>query len=131
MTDTPTENRADDGADAVDNRWAFTHQVSNKCGITLMNTEVGMVVADVMRQKPNVVISEFPSMIRVDGTGRIEFDYEEITEQLGTEYFGTADLEEVMSTHHGRMIHADDKTILVANPEDAAEELGFDLQEVK
>ena len=131
MTDTPTNAPVDAGTDSVDNRWAFTHQVSNRCGITLMNTEVGMVVADVMRQKPNVEISEFPSMIRVDGTGRIEFEYEEITEQLGTEYFGTADLEEVMSTHYGRMIHTDDRTILVANPEDAAEELGFDLQEVK
>ena len=131
MTDTPTEAPVDAGTDAVDNKWAFTHQVSNKCGITLMNTEVGMVVADVMRQKPNVEITEFPSMIRVDGAGRIEFEYEEITEQLGVEYFGTADLEEVMSTHYGRMIHTDDRTILVANPEDAAEELGFDLEVVK
>jgi len=32
-----------------------------------------------------------------------------------------------MSTHYGRMIHEDDRTIMVANPEDAAEALGFDL----
>ena len=32
-----------------------------------------------------------------------------------------------MSTHYGRMIHQDDRTLMFANPEDAAEELGFDL----
>jgi propane monooxygenase coupling protein len=32
-----------------------------------------------------------------------------------------------MSTHYGRMIHEDDRTLMFANPEDAAEELGFDL----
>ena len=32
-----------------------------------------------------------------------------------------------MSTHYGRMVHQDDRTIMFANPEDAAEELGFDL----
>ena len=32
-----------------------------------------------------------------------------------------------MSTHYGRMVHQDDRTIMFANPEDAAEYLGFDL----
>jgi propane monooxygenase coupling protein len=32
-----------------------------------------------------------------------------------------------MSTHYGRMIHQDDRTILFANPEDAADYIGFDL----
>ena len=32
-----------------------------------------------------------------------------------------------MSTHYGRMIHEDDRTIMFANPEDAAEYIGFDL----
>jgi propane monooxygenase coupling protein len=36
-------------------------------------------------------------------------------------------LEESMSTHYGRMVHEDDRTIMFANPEDAAEYLGFDL----
>jgi propane monooxygenase coupling protein len=35
-----------------------------------------------------------------------------------------------MSTHYGRMIHLDDKTLFFANPEDAAEYLGFDLKPV-
>ena len=32
-----------------------------------------------------------------------------------------------MSTHYGRMVHQDDRTIMFANPEDAADLLGFDL----
>ena len=32
-----------------------------------------------------------------------------------------------MSTHYGRMVHEDDRTILFARPEDAADILGFDL----
>jgi propane monooxygenase coupling protein len=33
-----------------------------------------------------------------------------------------------MSTHYGRMVVLDDKIIMVANPEDAAEHLSFDLK---
>ncbi len=102
---------------------------SNRCGFTLMNNQVGEVVAQVMATKPNVTVMALPSMIRVDAVGRMEVDYDEISEALGEEpgYFNSAELEEDMSTHYGRMIHRDDRTVFVANPEDAAEELGFDL----
>jgi propane monooxygenase coupling protein len=69
---------------------------SNRCGVTLMNNQVGAVVAEVMRHKPNVTVTPLPSMIRVDADGR--------------------------------MIHEDDRTIMFANPEDAADLIGFDLK---
>ncbi len=102
---------------------------SNKCGFTLMNNQVGEVVAQVMSTKPNVTVMALPSMIRVDATGRMDVIYDEVSEALGEEpgFFDAAEFEENMSTHYGRMIHQDDRTIMVANPEDAAEELGFDL----
>jgi propane monooxygenase coupling protein len=102
---------------------------SNKCGVTLMNNQVGVVVAEVMGHLPNVKITPLPSMIRVDATGRMDFVYDEISEALGEEpgYFDSAEFEENMSTHYGRMIHEDDRTIMFANPEDAADYLGFDL----
>ena len=105
---------------------------SNRTGFTLMNNQVGEVVADVMRTKPNVTVTVLPSMMRVDATGRMEVVYDEISEALGEEpgYFDSAEFEEDMSTHYGRMIHTDDRTIFVANPEDAAEALGFDLTAV-
>jgi propane monooxygenase coupling protein len=60
------------------------------------------------------------------------FDYDELSEALGEDpgYFSAADLEESMSTHYGRMVHEDDRTIMFANPEEAAEYLGFDLKPV-
>jgi propane monooxygenase coupling protein len=102
---------------------------SNRCGFTLMNNQVGEVVAQVMSGKPNVTVMALPSMIRVDATGRMDVIYDEVSEALGEEpgFFDAAEFEENMSTHYGRMIHEDDRTIMVANPEDAAEELGFDL----
>jgi propane monooxygenase coupling protein len=105
---------------------------SGRCGFTLMNNQVGEVVAEVMATKPNVKVTYLPSMMRVDATGRMEVVYDEISEALGEEsgFFNSAELEEDMSTHYGRMIHTDDRTIFVANPEDAADELGFDLKAV-
>ena len=104
---------------------------SNMAGVTLMNNQVGYVVARVMDGKPGVTVSELPSMIRVDGSGRIDFDYAEIAEALGWDDFGNDDFEEIMSTHYGRMVVLDDRVVLFANPEDAAEYIGFDLQPVQ
>ena len=103
---------------------------SNMCGVTLMNNQVGSVVAQVMKDKEGVTITPLPSMIRVDCVGRMDFVYDEISEALGEEpgYFDAAEFEESMSTHYGRMIHEDDRTIMFANPEDAAEYIGFDLK---
>jgi propane monooxygenase coupling protein len=105
---------------------------SNRTGFTLMNNQVGEVVAEVMKTKPNVTVTYLPSMMRVDATGKMEVLYDEISEALGEEqgFFNSAEFEEDMSTHYGRMIHQDDRTIFVANPEDAAEALGFDLTAV-
>ena len=102
---------------------------SNRCGFTLMNNQVGEVVAQVMETLPNVKVTWLPSMMRVDGEGRFEVVYADVDEAAGEEpgWFTSAEFEESMSTHYGRMIHEDDRTIMVANPEDAAEYLGFDL----
>jgi propane monooxygenase coupling protein len=103
---------------------------SNLCGITLMNDQVGHVIAEVMKDKPGVTVTYLPSMIRVDADTRMDFVYDELAEALGEEQgsFSSADLEESMSTHYGRMVHEDDRTIMFANPEDAAEYIGFDLK---
>ncbi|WP_182481423.1 propane 2-monooxygenase effector subunit MimD [Nocardioides immobilis] len=101
-------------------------EFSNMCGVTLMNTPIGRVVAEVMGNKEGVELTEYPSMIRVDGVRLLEFDYDELTEALGVEFDGST-FEEISSTHYGRMVHLDEKTMLFASPEDAAEFIGFDL----
>ena len=69
---------------------------SNQCGVTLMNNQVGAVVAQVMATKPNVSVRYLPSMIRVDAIGRMDFVYDEISEALGEEpgFFDAAQFEE-------------------------------------
>jgi propane monooxygenase coupling protein len=116
----------------AESRFKSDNTPSGKCGFTLMNNQVGEVVAQVMATKPNVTVTWLPSMMRVDAVGTMEVNYDEISEALGEEpgYFNQAELEEDMSTHYGRMIHLDDRTVFFANPEDAAEYLGFDLKPV-
>ena len=113
-----------------DTRFKTDRTSSNKAGVTLMNNQVGHTVADVMRRHDNVKVEELPSMIRVDGTGSFEFSYEEIAEALGWNDFGNDDFEEIMSTHYGRMVVEDDRVIMFANPEDAAQYIDFDLKVV-
>ena len=108
---------------------AADRSFSNKCGVTLMNNQNGYVVAEIMAKKPNVEITEYPSMIRVDGIGNLTFDFDEISDALGSE-FDQSDFEEIMSTHYGRMVHFDDKTMLFSSPEEAAEYIDFDLIEI-
>jgi propane monooxygenase coupling protein len=114
----------------ADSRFKADPTSSNRAGITLMNNQVGYVVAKVMTGKPDVTVQDLPSMIRVDGVGKIDFDFAEIAEALGWDEFGNDDFEEIMSTHYGRMVVLDDRVLLFANPEDAAEYIGFDLEAV-
>ena len=103
---------------------------SNQTGVTLMNNQVGHVVAEVVAAHKDISIRELPSMIRVDGINRIDFEFQEIADALGWADFGQDDFEEIMSTHYGRMVVQDDRVLMFANPEDAAEYTGFDLKAV-
>lgn len=106
---------------------------SNMCGFTLMNNQVGLVIAEVCKTLPNVTVTYLPSMIRVDGKNRFEVLYSDVDEAAGEDegWFNAAEFEENISTHYGRMVFEDDRVIMFANPEDAAEFLGFDLQVVR
>jgi len=106
--------------------FASDSTASNMCGVTLMNNQIGSVVAEVMAAHAGVTVTPLPSMIRVDAINRMDFVYDEISEALGEEpgFYDAAQFEENMSTHYGRMIHEDDRTIMFANPEDAASFIG-------
>ena len=105
------------------------YAVSDIAGFTLMNTQVGAVIAQVMQAVPNVKVTFLPSMIRVDSVGRMDVVYDHIAEALGEEpgCFDAAEFEEAISTHYGRMIHEEDRTIFFASPQEAEAYLGFDL----
>jgi len=83
-----------------------------------------------MRDKENVTVTGLPSMTRVDCVHKVDFHFAEI-DRLGWADFGQDDFEESMGTHYGRMVVLDDRVLLFANPEEAAEYLGFDLEPVQ
>jgi propane monooxygenase coupling protein len=115
---------------SVESPYKSDKTASNRCGFTLMNNQVGAIVAEVMGRLDNVTVTPLPSMIRVDAHGRMDVVYADVDEAAGEEggWFDSAEFEESMSTHYGRMVHLDDRTIMFANPEDAAEYLDFDLK---
>ena len=113
--------------------YKVNNTASNMCGFTLMNNQVGAIIAEVMGKQDNVTVTPLPSMIRVDAQGRTDLVYADVDEAAGEEegWFNSAEFEESMSTHYGRMVHLDDRTIMFANPEDAAEYLDFDLKPIR
>ena len=108
----------------------FNREPSHRCGVTLMDSQVGHAVAAAMQDKGGVAVTYLCSMIRIDADRRLEFDFAELTEMVG-EQFDQATFEEIMSTHYGRLVALDDRMILFADPEDAAENLGLDLPQEK
>ncbi|MBA2691033.1 MAG: MmoB/DmpM family protein [Rubrobacter sp.] len=111
-------------------QWEYERTSSNMCGVTMSAGVEGNAVAEVMGEKPGVEITRFPAMVRIDAADKLEFDLEEIAEALGVEEFTPEDFEIETSTHYGRMVKMDDRVLLFANPEDAAEAIGFELPEV-
>ncbi len=108
----------------------FDRTSSNKVGVTFSQSVEGNAIADLMERKEGIEVTRFPAMIRIDADNRLEFDLEEIEEELGdVDEYTAYDLQIEMATHYGRMVADDEKVVLYANPEDAAEELGFDLLE--
>jgi propane monooxygenase coupling protein len=88
----------------------FDQTISHQCGITMNDSVEARAIAEFMGQKKDVKITYQPALIRIDGEGKLTFDMDEISEILGKDM--TAEMFEVnTSTHYGRMIRIDDKTV--------------------
>ena len=87
----------------------------------------GNTIAELMSKKPGVKLTRFPAIIRVDAERMLEFNMDEIGEALGYDpgEYSVYDFEVETSTHYGRQVRLDDRVLIFANPEDAAEYLGF------
>src|SRR5262245_51038016 len=99
----------------------FDRTISHQCGITMNDSVEARAIAEFMAEKPDVTVTYQPALIRIDGTGRLVFKMDEISEYLGREM--TAPIFEVnTSTHYGRMVRVDDNTVtLFGNLEDVFE----------
>lgn len=107
--------------------FTFSRERSNLCGVTMSASVEGNAIADVMSKKPGVKITRFPAIIRIDAEKMLEFNMDETGEALGYDpgEYSVYDFEVETSTHYGRQVRLDDRVLLFANSEDAAEYLGF------
>ena len=63
----------------------FEGSISKQCGVTMNDSVEARAIAEIMAEKPNVVVTYQPALIRIDGEGTLTFDMEEISEVLGRE----------------------------------------------
>jgi propane monooxygenase coupling protein len=90
----------------------FEKTISHQCGVTMSDSVEARAIAEFMDAKPGVTVTYNPALIRIDGSGKLVFKMDEISEFLGREM--TAELFEVnSSTHYGRMVRADDNTVIL------------------
>ena len=115
---TPTKGYHSDSVFHKMNELKFNQTISDECGITMNDSVEARAIAEVMGQKPGITVTYQPSLIRIDGKGKVEFKMDEISEQLGREM--TPHLFEIStSTHYGRMVMVDDNTVTVFGDMDA------------
>ncbi|WP_315705354.1 MULTISPECIES: MmoB/DmpM family protein [unclassified Bradyrhizobium] len=90
----------------------FEDTVSHQCGVTMNDSVEARAIAEVMSRHDHITVTHMPAMIRIDGTGKMEFKMDEISEELGREM--TPHLFEIStSTHYGRMVMIDDNTVML------------------
>ena len=90
----------------------FEKTVSHQCGVTMSDSVEARAIAEFMETKPGITVTYNPALIRIDGSGKMIFKMDEIGEYLGRDM--TAEIFEAnSSTHYGRMVRADDNTIIL------------------
>ena len=90
----------------------FEDTISHQCGVTMNDSVEARAIADVMGRHEHIKVTYMPAMIRIDGTGKMEFKMDEISEELGRVM--TPHLFEIStSTHYGRMVMVDDNTVML------------------
>ncbi len=90
----------------------FEDTISHQCGVTMNDSVEARAIADVMGRLDNVTVTYMPAMIRIDGTGKMIFKMDDISEELGRPMTPHT-FEISTSTHYGRMVMVDDDTVVL------------------
>src|SRR5258706_16090759 len=61
----------------------FEDTISHQCGITMNDSVEARAIADAMSRHDHIRVTYMPAMIRIDGTGKMEFKIDAISEDLG------------------------------------------------
>ena len=91
-------------------------------GIVMARSAEGDAVADVLRDKPGVDVIQQPAFWEIRAKGRLEIDYDEVSEELGFN-IDAYSIQHEMSTHYGRMVTTDDALMLFSDPTEAMQYL--------
>ena len=90
----------------------FEDTVSHQCGVTMNDSVEARAIAAVMSRHDHITVTYMPAMIRIDGSGKMEFKMDEISEELGRVM--TPHLFEIAtSTHYARLVMTDDNTVML------------------
>lgn len=90
----------------------FDDTISHQCGVTMNDSVEARAIAEVMENKPGVIVTYMPAMIRIDGNGKLEFKMDEISEALGRP-ISAQTFEISTSTHYGRMVTIDENVVML------------------
>jgi propane monooxygenase coupling protein len=87
-------------------------------GLCMARSAEGDAVADVLRDKPGVEVIQQPSFWDIRCKHRLEIDFDEVAEELGSDVDAYV-IQHEMSTNYGRMVVTDDKLYLFSDPGEA------------
>lgn len=94
-------------------------------GIVMAKSAEGDAVARVLRARPpsdGIDVIEQPSFWDIRAKHRLVVDYDEVSEELGSE-IGAYSIQHEMSTHNGRLVATDDALMLFSDPVEAMDHL--------
>ncbi len=94
-------------------------------GIVMSKSAEGDAVARALRARPPsdaIEVIEQPSFWDIRALDRLVVDYDEVSEELGSE-IDAYSIQHEMSTHYGRLVATDDALMLFSDPIEAMEHL--------
>jgi len=91
-------------------------------GIVMAKSEEGDAVAMAVGQQEGVEIIEQPSFWDIRAKDRLIIDFDEVSEELGSDIDAYA-IQHEMSTHYGRLVTTDDALMLFSDPVEAMDYL--------
>jgi propane monooxygenase coupling protein len=91
-------------------------------GIVMAKSAEGDAVVQVLGEQEGIEIVENPSFWDIRAKDRLVIDFDDVSEELGSDVDGYA-IQHEMSTHYGRLVATDDALMLFSDPVEAMEYL--------
>lgn len=96
-------------------------------GLVMQRTDEGEAVVRVLAKNPAVEVIEGHTIVECRAKDRMILNYAELSDELGGVDVDGYWLQTHMSKHYGQLIMNDDEFILVADPREMVEAVGWGL----